>query len=213
MSDHQEKDEEGMDEAAFEPEPIAGSPSSADRGMSRAALLLDVMRQIHASVGHAIALLEGGESALDQSRGGLAQLITGKAKLERAVPEVSEARIIEGIFDGIAMTAGDGKTYVVPPNYASKSRLVEGDVLKLTIRADGSFVYKQIGPIERKRLVGAVAFDWSTNSYLALCDGQAYKVLTASVTYFKGQPGDEIVILVPRQGKSVWAAVENVMKK
>ena len=36
------------------------------------------------------------------------------------------------------------KIFPVPANYASKSKLVEGDRLKLTILPNGSFVYKQI---------------------------------------------------------------------
>jgi hypothetical protein len=133
--------------------------------------------------------------------------------MERQLEDISGSRIIEGVFDGQAMIGSDGKSYAVPPNYASKSRLVEGDILKLTIRKDGSFLYKQIGPIERKRLVGCVAFDASAGSHVVMCGEVTFKVLTASVTYFRGEPGDEAVILVPKSTPSVWAAVENVVKK
>ena len=61
----------------------------------------------------------------------------------------SIGKIIEGQFDGQNMIGPDGKVYPVPANYASKSKLVEGDTLKLTIAQDGSFIYKQIGPVER----------------------------------------------------------------
>jgi len=37
-------------------------------------------------------------------------------------------------------------------------------------------------------------------------------VLTASVTYYKGEPGDEAIILVPKSTPSTWAALENVVK-
>ena len=47
---------------------------------------------------------------------------------------------MEGVFDGQNMMGPDGKKYPVPANYASKSKLVEGDVLKLTISDDGSFI-------------------------------------------------------------------------
>lgn len=57
------------------------------------------------------------------------------------------------------MIGPDGKTYPVPANYASKSKLVEGDTLKLTIATNGSFIYKQIGPIERKKLIAKVGLD------------------------------------------------------
>jgi hypothetical protein len=33
----------------------------------------------------------------------------------------------------------------------------------------------------------------------------------AAITYFKGLPGNEVVILTPPDGNSVWAAVENVI--
>ena len=41
-----------------------------------------------------------------------------------------EGKIIEGIFDGQIMIGPDGKNYPVPANYASKSKLVEGDAGK-----------------------------------------------------------------------------------
>ena len=64
-----------------------------------------------------------------------------------------EGKIIEGIFDGQIMIGPDGKNYPVPANYASKSKLVEGDIMKLTITDDGKFLYKQIGPVERKTVI------------------------------------------------------------
>ena len=67
-----------------------------------------------------------------------------------------EGKIIEGIFDGQIMIGPDGKNYPVPANYASKSKLVEGDIMKLTITEDGKFLYKQIGPVERKTVIGTL---------------------------------------------------------
>jgi bifunctional DNA-binding transcriptional regulator/antitoxin component of YhaV-PrlF toxin-antitoxin module len=111
------------------------------------------------------------------------------------------------------MIGPDGKQYSIPANYASKSKLVEGDTLKLTIMSDGSFVYKQIGPVERKRILGTLIKDESTNEFSVLANSKAYKVLLASITYFKGGVGDEVVILVPKERESDWAAVENIIKK
>lgn len=124
---------------------------------------------------------------------------------------MESGRIIEGVFDGENMIGPDGKQYSVPANYASKSKLVEGDILKLTITSNGTFVYKQIGPIERQRVVGTIATTESGN-YIVNSDDKKWRVLTASVTYFKGQAGDEIVILVPKSGESKWAAVENIVR-
>lgn len=126
--------------------------------------------------------------------------------------ENGEGRIIEGVFDGENMIGPDGKQYSVPANYASKSKLVEGDILKLTITAKGTFVYKQIGPIERSRVVGDLKQS-EGGSFIVESEGKIWKVLTASVTYYKGKDGDEIVILVPKVGDSKWAAVENIVRK
>lgn len=112
------------------------------------------------------------------------------------------------------MVGPDGKQYPVPANYASKSKLVEGDVLKLTISDDGSFIYKQIGPIERKKMLGVLVQD-ERGDFRVLAEGRPYRVLLASLTYFKSEPGDEVTIIVPegRETEVVWAAVENVIKK
>ncbi|MDZ4221425.1 MAG: hypothetical protein U1C18_00965, partial [Patescibacteria group bacterium] len=76
-----------------------------------------------------------------------------------------EGEVVEGVFDGVQMVGRDGKSYSVPPNYASKSKLCEGDILKLTILNDGSFLYKQIGPVERKRVRGTLMQDEDTGEY------------------------------------------------
>lgn len=117
--------------------------------------------------------------------------------------------VIIGTFNGEHMLGEDGREYPVPPNYASKSKLVEGDQLKLTIQADGKFVYKQIGPIERKRVIGKVVK--KDGQYFVRVDGKYYKVLLASITYFKVKAGDEVTIVVPHTGESMWGAIENVV--
>lgn len=118
-------------------------------------------------------------------------------------------KIIEGHFDGQNMIGPDGKTYPVPANYASKSKLVEGDTLKLTIAQDGSFIYKQIGPIERKKLIAKL--DLENGQYVATVGSNQFHVLYASVTYFKAQPGDEVTIVIPAHGEANWAAIEAVI--
>ena len=71
--------------------------------------------------------------------------------------------VLEGHFNGEKMIGDDGKEYNVPPNYASKSKLVTGDRMKLTITPQGAFIYKQIGPINRKRVIGALEFEAEHN--------------------------------------------------
>lgn len=137
-----------------------------------------------------------------------------KLKAEHAGSVIStQSRdvIVEGVFDGQHMIGPDGKIYTVPANYASKSKLVEGDVMKLTIKENGAFLYKQIGPVERKNEMGALIRD-EQGLYRAVTPaGKSYKLLTASVTYYKGQPGDSVTMLVPHGGRGSWAAVETII--
>ncbi|MFC1615845.1 hypothetical protein ACFL21_01780 [Patescibacteria group bacterium] len=120
-----------------------------------------------------------------------------------------EGTIIEGVFNGQSMMDKKEKEYPVPANYASKSKLIPGDILKLTIKDDGSFLYKQIGPIERKKIIGTLTYE--DGQYKVIAEGKAYKVLLASVTYFKGEVGDKATIVVPTIEDSEWAAIENIL--
>lgn len=119
--------------------------------------------------------------------------------------------IVEGVFNGQTMTDKENKEYPVPANYASKSKLIPGDVLKLTIKEDGSFLYKQIGPVDRKRIIGTLTYE--DGQYKVIANAKAYKVLLASVTYFKAEVGDKITLIVPENEDSEWGAIENVLPK
>lgn len=132
------------------------------------------------------------------------------AAVQSDIRSTTEAtgKIVEGAFDGQYMVA-DGKTYPVPANYASKSKLVQGDQLKLIIGDDGSFIYKQIGPVERKKLIGTL--NLKNGAYFVEARGKEYHVLFASVTYFKAQPGDQVTMVIPDTGDADWAAIEAVI--
>ena len=122
-------------------------------------------------------------------------------------------QIIEGVFTGEEMIGPDGKKYSIPSNYVSKSKLLEGDILKLIIKRNGTFVYKQIGPVERKRLIGTLIQNDVTGQFYVMVDNERWQVIKAAVTFFKGNVGDETIILVPVEAKSKWAAIENIVKK
>lgn len=105
------------------------------------------------------------------------------------------------------MIGPDGKNYPVPANYASKSKLIEGDILKLTIADDGSFIYKQIGPVARRQIIGTLV--QHDGVYYVEASGREYRVLLASVTYFRAKVGDQITIVVPEDNREAeWAAIE-----
>lgn len=127
-------------------------------------------------------------------------------------PAAHIEKVIEGVFDGERMIGSDGKQYAVPVNYASKSKLVEGDLLKLSVTDQGTMIYKQIQPIDRLRLTGNLEQS-DTGDWSVMVNGKRFKILGASVTYFKGEIGDEVIILIPKTGQSRWAAVEHIFKK
>ncbi|MFZ1626252.1 MAG: hypothetical protein WAT81_00425 [Candidatus Moraniibacteriota bacterium] len=149
-------------------------------------------------------------------QGAKAMLLQIEGKKKTGRPKKSDddtiGTVVEGAFDGQIMFGTDGKQYPVPANYASKSKLVEGDMLKLTITPDGSFIYKQIGPIERRHAIGIVSQDESGNYHIVV-EGEPFRVLLASITYFRAEPGDEVAVMMPRDLSASWVAIENILQK
>ncbi len=136
----------------------------------------------------------------------LISLVGDDEKIAPIATDEALGKIIEGVFDGQNMVGSDSKTYPVPANYASKSKLVQGDILKLTISDDGAFLYKQIGPVPRKQVVGALNLE--NGHYLVSVGDKKYRVLLASVTYFKAKPGDQVSVNIPEDDNAEWAALE-----
>ena len=167
----------------------------ADKQLKTLKKMLETAEANLASAKELLGSLVGSEDIPSEKRADLSSLTSGK--------------VIEGSFDGQNMTGPDGKSYPVPANYASKSKLVQGDTLKLTISEDGSFIYKQIGPMERKKLIGTLVLQ--DGQYYVEAQGKHYRVLFASVTYFKAHQGDQVAIVVPEDGQATWAAIEAVI--
>ena len=181
---------------------------------SKAILIKKLLENIQENSDRITKLLSGLISKEDENRISIGQIgeFLNDDSAGSDENQSDNGRIIEGVFDGENMIGPDGKQYSVPANYASKSKLIEGDILKLTITATGTFVYKQIGPIERIRVMGNLEQGDSGN-FTVVSDNKRWSVLTASVTYYKGQDGDEIIVLIPKTGDSKWAAVENIVRK
>lgn len=159
--------------------------------------------------------LEEVKKLLDSAENKIRQVKTKLFSNEMArkaimLDDAEEGDVIQGIFDGQQMIGNDKKNYQVPANYASKSKLIPGDVLKLIISEDGRFVYKQIGPVARKNVIGVLE-EIGDGEYQVDVDGQKYRVLLASVTYFKAKAGDQLSIVIPVEGESDWAAVDNII--
>ena len=160
-------------------------------------------------------LLDSAEGNLHSARNLLRKYI-GENKPEKDTKKVlenltpPEEAVIEGVFNGSEMVGNDGQTYQIPPNYASKSKLVEGDVLKLTIVADGSYVFKQIQPVERQSVAGTLVLA-EDGTFAVNAGGKSYKVLTASVTFYKATAGDAVTVIIPKEHEASWAVVDNVV--
>lgn len=153
------------------------------------------------------ALIQEAETNLAAANELLISLVGDDEKVTPVVQDDNLGKVIEGVFDGQNMVGSDSKTYPVPANYASKSKLVQGDILKLTIADDGAFLYKQIGPVPRKQVVGALKLE--NGHYLVEAGERQYRVLLASVTYFKAKPGDQVSVNVPEDDTNAeWAALE-----
>lgn len=153
------------------------------------------------------ALIQEAETNLAAANELLISLVGDDERLQPVAAEQALGKVIEGVFDGQNMVGSDGKTYPVPANYASKSKLVQGDILKLTIADDGAFLYKQIGPIPRKQVVGALKLEGG--HYFVTVGDKDFRVLLASVTYFKARPGDQVSVNLPEDDSAAeWAALE-----
>lgn len=153
-------------------------------------------------------LLDAAESKIRQVK---AKLFANQISKTVTMMDDSEGdNVVQGVFDGEQMIGTDKKKYAVPANYASKSKLVVGDRLKLTISEDGRFLFKQIGPVERKHLIGTLE-ELEDGNWQVDVGGKKYKVLLASVTYYKGNNQDQVSIIVPAEQESVWSALDNVL--
>jgi hypothetical protein len=155
------------------------------------------------------SLIQEAETSLAAAKELLISIIgdDGNVVTPRNSQEDVGGKVVEGVFDGQVMIGPDGKSYPVPANYASKSKLVEGDILKLTIADDGGFIYKQIGPVMRKQVIGTLVQHDGT--YYVETNGKEYRILLASVTYFRLTEGNQVTIIIPEDNPdATWAAVE-----
>jgi hypothetical protein len=153
------------------------------------------------------ALIQEAETNLGAANELLISLVGDDQAVKPVAQDDGIGKIIEGVFDGQNMVGSDAKTYPVPANYASKSKLVQGDILKLSVAEDGTFLYKQIGPIARKQVVGLLKQE--NGHYYVEVGERNFRVLLASVTYFKAKPGDQVSVNVPEDDKNAeWAALE-----
>ena len=54
---------------------------------------------------------------------------------------------------------------------------------------------------------------YEDGQYRVIANGKAFKVLLASVTYFRAEVGDRVTLIIPELEDSEWGAIENVLPK
>lgn len=172
------------------------------------------MTDMNSQIEKALRMVESAEAGLKSAKQILEKLVPERASRSTSYTELEareegDTQIVEGMFDGQNMIGPNEKMYPVPANYASKSKLLEGDKLKLTVMPNGSFLYKQIEPRPRKQIKGTLIKE--DGIFKVLTANKTYKVLLASVTYYKGNVGDEVSVIVPEDESSTWATIEAVI--
>jgi hypothetical protein len=132
-------------------------------------------------------------------------------------PEEYDAlEVVEGHFDGESMVGDNGKTYPVPPNYASKTQLIIGDRMKRILTTTRES-FKLIKPAERQRVIGTFQIDPQQDLYYVDVDGldQPVRILKASATFAMKnlgmQLGDRVAIIIPKDTTPLWGALVSVV--
>ncbi len=158
-------------------------------------------------------LINTAERSLHHAKHLMSQML-GKKVSEEETPmpaglhayKHGKSKVIEGVFNGRDMIGADKKIYPVPANYASKSKIVEGSKLKVTIKADGSFQYKIIDQIDFDMMTGTLIKDG--DKFTVITQSGLYQVIPASVTYLQAKIGDRVSIRVPHGIKANYATID-----
>lgn len=117
-----------------------------------------------------------------------------------------------GTYQDRAFVADTGEILSVPDNYSSKSLLVEGDRLACYFTEEGP-KFKNFQPIPRihieAQLVEENDLVMAERLIYGILTGQRYKILDASITFFKVHVGDTVLMAVPKESqfKSPYGAI------
>ena len=178
----------------------------------------EIIQKLSTSLRSATASLASAEkwlSVLAGEEGVEINPLKGEIKYSASVrveeAEDDDSQVIEGVFDGQNMLGSDESLYPVPANYASKSKMVQWDKLKLTIAPNGKMLYKQIAPIERESKIWLLSE--SNGKYQAIVDGQSYDLLTAAVTHFWWNIGDSVTVIIPKGKEATFATIDMIIPK
>lgn len=126
-------------------------------------------------------------------------------------PQARELPGVVGTFDGTYLTTLDGRKFPVPEGYASKTKLVFGDKLKM-IEERGQRHFKQIEQV--RRIFANGIFSQKEGRFVAVTADGSYRLLQSSLRYYGGGEGDEVRIILPEGNKHApFAAIDSILKK
>src|SRR4030042_5328842 len=152
--------------------------------------------------------LSASESSIRLARQLLAELEKDGG---RSKPSPKDLPGVVGVFDGQNMATEKGENFPVPENYASKSILVVGDILRI-VEDGGEKRFKQVEHVKRHKTNGIITK--KDGKWSVVTSEGSYRVLPASVAHYNGEVGDEALVQLPANNlQTTWAAVEKVTKK
>jgi hypothetical protein len=118
-----------------------------------------------------------------------------------------------GEFDGTNIVCGDGSVIVVNPNYASRSLLVDGDVLSATFE-NGRMIYKQLSLADREMKEGHISYDPLGRAVFVANDGKEYNMIAAMQAYHETANGmEEGTSVIAQCGRRICAILSIVPRK
>jgi hypothetical protein len=127
---------------------------------------------------------------------------------KNSIRETDSSTVI-GFFDGEKMVTEKGEEFSVPANYASKSKLVVGDKLKLIIKQSGVRLFKVIENVKVKNLTGKIITDGK--DYQILSQKNKYKILPAVASFFALKTGDKVFFAIPENLETNYGTIEYIL--
>lgn len=153
------------------------------------------------------------ESLINESRTPVS--LEPKQEVFHNSSEKEALEVVEGYFDGENMVGDNGQIYIVPQNYASKTKLVIGDRMK-RILTQTREIYKLILPAKRKRITGTFSIEGDKYFVLSEQYPQPIRILKASATFAMKMQGlkigDEVSVLIPEDSTPTWGALDGIVK-
>jgi hypothetical protein len=114
-------------------------------------------------------------------------------------------------YNGDSIIDDQGVIYPINKNYASKSRLIDGDVLIMRTDSQGGIYYKLSKPVPRKTVIADIK---ETNGqYIAIYNNKSYKILTAASNFYELYNNCQAMIVISITEDNKWCAIDGKVTK